>query len=45
MIASGLPETTDHERKPKIDKSDGEIGSGKQVNVPDRAQKNKPKWP
>jgi hypothetical protein len=37
--------TTDHARQPTLttdsDKSDGEIGSGKQAKLPDWAQKDK----
>jgi hypothetical protein len=43
LIANGLPENSDHDRK--TDKSDGKSGSGKQVNVPDRTQKDKPRSP
>jgi hypothetical protein len=47
MIASGLLTGNDGSRSQtgNGDDSDVEIGSGKQVKLPDRAQKDKPKCP
>jgi hypothetical protein len=39
----GLPENT--EKRPENSNGDIKSGLGKQVNVPDRAQKDKPKSP